>query len=216
MTEPMNPAEIAAMVAALRLPETHISPEESADMLEALAAENAALRSDYEDAFVRGMAHGQKVMPKGTFNIVDSPELATLRASETAAVERAEALQAQLAAMTEARDAAVARVVTDHVTKTHMLGMHAAELSVDFCRLGLFPSVGVDDSGEFVLGPFSLKDGKIIHGCASVFWDAEAKKYCWSAYIDFGVTEIRGQWPVDTMPDEIAAAIRALAEGTPT
>ena len=110
MTEPMNPAEIAAMVAALRQPYTDISPEESADMLEALAAENATLRADYEDAFVRGMAHGQKVMPKGTFNIVDSPELATLRASEAAAVERAEALQAQLAAMTEARDAAVARV----------------------------------------------------------------------------------------------------------
>ena len=97
----------------------------------------------------------------------------------------------------------------DHVTKTHMLGMHAAELSVALCRLGLFPSVGVDDSGEFVLGPFRLSDSKIVHGCASVFWDDTTKKYCWSAYIDFEIVEVRGHWPIGMMPDELAAAIRA-------
>lgn len=97
----------------------------------------------------------------------------------------------------------------DHTTMAHMLGMSAAELSVDLCRLGLFPAVGVDDTGEFCLGPFWLKDGTVIHGCASVHWSAEDKHYYWSAYIDFGTEKIRGHWPIDTIPDELAAAIRS-------
>lgn len=55
-----------------------------ADLIEAQAAEIAQLKADYEDAFARGMAHGQQAMPKGTFRVVDSAAIATLRAERNA------------------------------------------------------------------------------------------------------------------------------------
>ena len=96
MTSPLSPEAVAQMVADLdlfsRCGDVGVMDRDMAieakAMLTTLAAENATLRAENEDAFVRGMAHGQKAMPKGTFHVVDSPELARLRASEAAALER--------------------------------------------------------------------------------------------------------------------------------
>lgn len=103
MTSPLSPEAVAQMVAELRAsnhlvmrPVSNGAAWGAADMLTTLAAENATLRADYEDAFVRGMAHGQNAMPKGTFTVVDSPEIATLRASEAAAQERVKVLEAAM------------------------------------------------------------------------------------------------------------------------
>jgi len=126
--------------------------------------------------------------------------------------DHTDAVQAAVAKAVEAERARVKAAEweePDHTTMAHMLGMSAAELSVDLCRLGLFPAVGVDDTGEFVLGPFWLEDSEVIDGSASVHWDAKGKHYYWSAYIDFGTEQIRGNWPIDTIPPELSAAIRA-------
>lgn len=90
--KPITAEQIAAMSTALRHPETWNGSESdyaeglamAADMLDQMAAELAQLTDDYADAFARGVAHGQKVMPKGTFHVVYSPELATLRAERDA------------------------------------------------------------------------------------------------------------------------------------
>jgi cell division protein FtsB len=52
---------------------------------EALTADNARLKDEIahlksEDGYVQAFIEGQKAMPQGTFTVVDSPELATLRA----------------------------------------------------------------------------------------------------------------------------------------
>ncbi len=89
---------LAAENATLRTYNTELCDNYNSQLVKLAqkADELATLRADYEDAFVRGMAHGQSVMPKGAFTVVDSPELATLRASEAAALERAEKAETAL------------------------------------------------------------------------------------------------------------------------
>ena len=55
----------------------------------------AELEAERENDFMRGVSYGQANMPKGTFTVVDSPELVTLRA-------RAEAAEADVARLREA------------------------------------------------------------------------------------------------------------------
>ena len=61
-----------------------------------MATALTALQAENEDAFVRGVAHGQKAlrqMEGKTFHVIDSPELATLRADLAAAVAAKEKVE---------------------------------------------------------------------------------------------------------------------------
>jgi hypothetical protein len=62
------------------------------DTLRALSARLAEVEAERDDAFLRGMAHGQQIVRGKTFRVLDSPELVVLRA-------RAEAAEARLAAI---------------------------------------------------------------------------------------------------------------------
>lgn len=112
-TEPMNAEAVAQMVAALRLPETHISPEESADMLTTLVAQNATLRAE-QDEGVRLLENARQI-ERNVQSVREHEhkraeaalaELATLLASEAAAMERVKVLEAALADAGSMRDAA--------------------------------------------------------------------------------------------------------------
>jgi len=68
-----------------------------------------AAEAEVEESYIRGMAAGQAAMPKGTFQVVDGPEVAELRAEVDRLrhalliqTEMVQALRSQLAAAQEA------------------------------------------------------------------------------------------------------------------
>lgn len=100
---------------------TDNTPAESAAMLEALAAKLAEVEAERDDVFFRGVCHGQNAMRQlegKTFHVVDSPELAELRA-------RAEAAEAELSRLRTAQDAMVGAVIEQaaHFCHYHAVGL---------------------------------------------------------------------------------------------